>query len=721
MSSSKIGLMSGADDIARQFYEDLLRLLNAGDDQAINLFLYENASQMPFLLDILLELIEAKDLVTFNLFIDNPFIRDYIKKSPYLENILSAIHSDINFRINFLFFPDISAQYFKNKIDEYQQAAENDKKYTIESENMSIALFQIFISNSADEFKKMSDKHDLTNFLPYDLLALLDLAYRNKNPALFLELLDKTKISNRVDPNIVLTLLEYLIVNDFENAFNGVFNYLIGIVKDKLNDLTELLKRSLCKCRGDYFNTRYAYQLLDVPGLEKFSQISDREISDVKKYCEFEKNRIALAEEKVNYDVIISGQGPAGMMAALKMMAAGKKVLLISNRSDDFVRVQKIRLDYSVTQFLREMVEAHSVLTPKDKKLFDTFNKIKQGEYIYISLKDIERYLSNRIEDNKRGDNIKILHDTQLTSVNLETGVAIIEGQTDPVTFKDLICADGAVSHAVNVLNENYAEPVIRYRQPDIQKIERLPSRHIAAYFQVQSTTSEILKLPTEEMYSDKLDGLLGYCILDFDSFENSDPDNKSIKCFVTTEISDEEYQYLNEHPEQFKENMLRLANEFIQETELGKINNKNLCVKATHPSVKHGPVKDKMKLTLFSSNTLMVEHPLYVSASGRCAIVIGDAGGGTDYRFGLGMYVAMRHVEILHEFIQHGVIADLNAEYAELQEKLRAKLSGRAVTADTFFKAAEQIGKPPRNLFSRPAAVVAESKGDMAASKKLY
>jgi len=409
----------------------------------------------------------------------------------------------------------------------------------------------------------------------------------------------------------------------------------------------------------DFVDGYFAY-LLKKSLIKEAGSTQDEKVQIIKEYFvtadnEKQKRKI-LAEEKFDYDVVISGKGPAGLSAAFALLKTGKNILLISDRDDDFVRVQKIRIDCYAAKKLLAM---HNSSLKKEEKIYQILQEAAHkniGEYCYIAIKDLERYLAGCInelqeEKSEKTGKLKTLHNTKITSVDLEKGLAQLDSGEREISFRDLVCADGASHSTANLLKKADESPMFNYIPVNISA--NLPSCHVAGYLEIKATSG--LELDLSEIGKRNLiikleDNLSAYCMLDFVSWEKSG--HKSIKCYVIAELSQQEYDYLTAEKDQnlLREKIMPFFHYWLAEFLIKY--REELEINIVKPSEKHGAAKDKMKCVLFQSNTKIADRPYVVSDSGHYAVLFGDAFGANDYRLGNGVLNFLSELEIMSKFL---------------------------------------------------------------------
>src|SRR5579862_6022212 len=163
------------------------------------------------------------------------------------------------------------------------------------------------------------------------------------------------------------------------------------------------------------------------------------------------------------YDVLISGMGPAGLTAAIELINSGKSVVIITNRSQQFLRVQGISLSEEKRKYLADMISTidKSIMTENDKKFLISLN-----QDITISLKEIEKFLYRQLlRHQTEGKSISLIFESELKQIDLKKGEATFgrihaDGQSTnhdlkSLFFTHLICADGKNRHALSLVEKN--------------------------------------------------------------------------------------------------------------------------------------------------------------------------------------------------------------------------------------------------------------------------
>lgn len=208
------------------------------------------------------------------------------------------------------------------------------------------------------------------------------------------------------------------------------------------------------------------------------------------------------AIQYLEYDILISGMGPAAMAVAFEAIKQGKRVALISCRADDFVRVQSVYLTTPVRQYLKKMPEYFAIdsIAEEDKAFFDLLDN-SMG----LAIKDIERYLKRRLDHHQETGLVTYLFNSSVQSINLNAGLAIIKDsnasrsiRTRHIRFKHLIGADGSHHHAANILNKTLADPIY-YRGSDHESKEVFSPRNknnLYLYAEMKRKDGEPFTLP---------------------------------------------------------------------------------------------------------------------------------------------------------------------------------------------------------------------------------
>lgn len=115
------------------------------------------------------------------------------------------------------------------------------------------------------------------------------------------------------------------------------------------------------------------------------------------------------------YDVVIVGAGLGGLTTAVEATKAGKSVLIIECRQEQYVaiRPQLIFLFNQTVSYLKSL-RPDELIEPSDINLLKRLAGLE-----HCSIKDIQRYLLRRIDWNY----CTIRYESEVSSVNLDEGI----------------------------------------------------------------------------------------------------------------------------------------------------------------------------------------------------------------------------------------------------------------------------------------------------------
>lgn len=367
------------------------------------------------------------------------------------------------------------------------------------------------------------------------------------------------------------------------------------------------------------------------------------------------------------YDVVISGMGPAGLATALEAVNAGKSVLIISNRPDEFIRGQKIGVDKDATWYLYSYKDEDNNPSSIETKLFGMM------EVGAVSVKTIEKYLKSKL-DNAIGEiaGIDYRFESQLSAIDLAEGRAMIASvkggasHEEPIAFTFLIGADGVHRHAFNLLNETGQAPEMQHitheSHPD------LPTQHVSYLFVLKQKNGEELRLPERSVWIlDDSEHRFGIS-MDMSSYVKSG--KRSVKCQLLTSYPDA-FNALEEgtRAETIKEYMRdRIV------TLLEKMNVTDVIIEPMPPSKKHGARKDKLQFGLFQTKRTEI-HEAAVERSNHFFIAVGDAAYQPDYRLGEGLGRAFADAQYVRKILSNEMtIQSYNKKHCKASEESQAK-----------------------------------------------
>ncbi len=367
-----------------------------------------------------------------------------------------------------------------------------------------------------------------------------------------------------------------------------------------------------------------------------------------------EEQKEQLEEKEVpSYELVISGMGPAALMAACMAARRGKTVLLVGNRYADFVRVQGIHLrSYNSSLLL-------SLLREELEQINDPYPEIHDGDKKFIeeikangtiAVKEVERFLWRRLA---YLGSVSVLKNAQFIAADLETGQALIEVREPelefPINFTYFIGADGARHHAATLIQDGERKALIEYEQ-------RYTSHgHASAYFTVQGNQ---VVLPEKSFLVDYENNHLAMF-----SFNKRAAAQGKLKCGIAAELPvqllpRDSKQLCPEEEHNIKQYLEARARKFLG-AEDSKLHFE------IEKSKKHGAAKDKMKFTIFSVSIHRAKQAVVCGKnSQRLFALLGDAFQGAHYQGGHGLNDALSCAVGLGSLLNSFPTATMLAEY---------------------------------------------------------
>ncbi len=354
---------------------------------------------------------------------------------------------------------------------------------------------------------------------------------------------------------------------------------------------------------------------------------------------EEQKGQFEEKEVPQTYELVISGMGPAALTVAYMAAFRGRKVLLVGDRSPDFVRVQGVRIDpfnsKTLLSWLRKELEEKKalipdlVLHPEDLKFVE---EMKMNSA--LALKDIERFLVRRLAylNHKNPGLVNYLHHAQFVEADLETGQARVELSKPEKTslslhFNYFIGADGPKHHAANIIQDGERKSLIQYEQ-------RYHSEgHAFAYFTVKGAQPE---LPEKNFLVDYEKNQLAVL-----SYNKRAADQGKLKCSLSAELPrallpQDRNQPSLEEEEKIKQYLEARARKILN------AQSKELDFEIEN-SKKHGKAKDKIKSTVFSVSVHRANQAAICGKhSHRLFALVGETFQGANYQAGHGLNDAL-------------------------------------------------------------------------------
>lgn len=397
--------------------------------------------------------------------------------------------------------------------------------------------------------------------------------------------------------------------------------------------------------------------------------------------------------------------GPGGLASAWEAAQAGRNVLIISNRADDFVRVQRVLLTPENKEYLASMLRKEHAGKQKQIDPLDIKFAKELVNNVTIAIKDIERYIRRRL-DNLPGGRVSYQFESELSEINLKKGECTIQalrpntkpkieeigGETKEdskprvVSFDVLIGADGARHHAADVVNNQYQSPVIKYSQ--IESPEH--PYHCSCYLTLERKDGKEIMLPKNKFLTfrmtipgdgeEKEQNMSCFIVFDLNSYQNNK--GKKVKFGFSGEVPKELVDDIKNRNDSEKaaEKVLNYIRVVLEKRFAeSHINNEDLVVNFVKTSQKHGAQKDNLKFQIFQMN-LQEANKVVLEEEGNRFILVGDAYRQPNYQFGHGVNHALEHAQLVKKLISGEISLD---DYSEECQKLSASITDQT----SFFK----------------------------------
>lgn len=366
-----------------------------------------------------------------------------------------------------------------------------------------------------------------------------------------------------------------------------------------------------------------------------------------------------------NYDVVVSGIGPAALSTAWELAKhTNKKILMVSNHEKSFLRMQSVFISLEMRRYLRDMSrseEQSNVLeSEKDQKFLKAIN-----HDLTVGIKDVERYIMRRLEKLiQNGAKIDFEFNSELDEVNLNAGECLIRNKQQKadlekkVMFNYLIDADGSQHHALNLVQMKLSTPEISFSSKD----NKMYPYHIGAYVSIKTKDGNKLILPDRYALYWVHENSFVALRLHKESNAFSRVKNK-IKSSILCELPEGIWHI--ENAEQRKKEGLEFIQKVIKKYFDG-LGNGPLEVSLVANSKKHGEAKDRLKLLIFETKDLRASKAS-INSGDRCFFLIGDALNTTDYRFSSGI----NHALALAPKLRDAIVTQNVAEYEKVNQLL--------------------------------------------------
>ncbi len=335
---------------------------------------------------------------------------------------------------------------------------------------------------------------------------------------------------------------------------------------------------------------------------------------------------------EIDETVLISGMGPAGLLAACEAIMSNKQVIIVTNRPENEqirsrrVYVEDINFEY-LRSLLAKMLRPHDSLTNEDEAFI---NDIDYS--VTINIKKLEKFLLRRVQQYRAdGYSVRIIDNSEIKSLDFDNRSAAIGSVhsseiEESVHFNILVCADGTKRHAVSLCNEQLnTENKIRFRTGTH------PSRleHVSAYLEVRSHDDS----PMVPVRSASFKRIASTDTMTSVAFTNKHS-LFSTKCNVTAELPAELSATKDESE------VLNYLNTIVDE-----VTDEKTHVRFARS--KSCPGKDKTKLSFFNIELRYAENAV-IDFNDVKIILIGDTQATPNYQIGNGLNDAMLEAQQL-------------------------------------------------------------------------
>lgn len=323
-------------------------------------------------------------------------------------------------------------------------------------------------------------------------------------------------------------------------------------------------------------------------------------------------------ETRKKYDVVISGMGTAGLSVAVEALHAGKSVLIVNIRPDDFVRVQSVFITHPGRKYLIEMMNSLAEMSAADKEFKELLEKS-----LGIAIKEVERYIKRRLDEKPNPLlQIDFLYESQLSEVDFDAGLAKVKALNGSfehqIEFTYLIGADGYKHHAANVLNAGEHNPHIKFitsEEPGTPIVSPGNRQNAFLYAEMKRTDGQPFHLPVHqflvfpganlETKRDSFAYYVFYAMLD-QNYKKLAEDPTKIKMGLGIELPAHVHQQLKLLPKQEDQAQVvidYISPYFFERLQRDGVDTSQLKISMVKPSRKHGFFKDNLKFRYFETH----------------------------------------------------------------------------------------------------------------------
>lgn len=358
------------------------------------------------------------------------------------------------------------------------------------------------------------------------------------------------------------------------------------------------------------------------------------------------------------FDVVVSGEGPFGLLCAHSAAKSNKSVLLIAHRGtnyEDYGRVQRVFIwPFNRDSLLGMLGDKLDPLKLPEDNLDRKF--LTELGTTTIAIKDIERFIKRRLDElKKNGNRITILEQSEITSINLKAGTLKTKTQShekkeEERSFEFDCCVDaGGSGHpATKVLNKCSEKPLVLFRPVTSPK----HPFHALISVTIKRKDGKPLELPENKQFiADSTSRFWGMSL----ETTSKSFDGKKVKAIWGGEVPEKIYQLISDYnrahqPKTDQEHVQKEAADIVKQHVQAYFKRAQLnldaeleveFMKPCHP--KYKGLKDRMRLQSFTTD-LHKANVAVVKIGDKIFVLGGNAYGDPDYQLGNGLNFAIIH-----------------------------------------------------------------------------